>query len=181
MHPLITPRPPPRGRLQAAFIPPLPSRLLAFPLSPSTRGSCRRRRTLCCEAAGAAAAAAAAVPGGLAARPGRVAGPRAPLLSRSWAPGLTRPAPHPPAACRRPGSQPLGGGTAGGWQQPQPCPSIPPAFPPSLQPHHVGVRILHPPRPYFPLPLFRERERWREATRLQRRGPPNWPASKVLL
>ena len=184
MHPLITPRPPPpRGRLQAAFIPPLPSRLLAFPpLSPSTRGSCRRRRTLCCGAAGAAAAAA--VPGGLAARPGRAAGPRAPLLSRCWAPGLTRPAPHPPAACRRPGSQPLGGGTAGGWggSSLSPAPlSLPPSLPASLQPHHVGVRILHPPCPDFPLPLFRERERWREATRLQRRGPPNRPACKVLL
>lgn len=47
---------PPRGRRLAAFIPPLPSRLLAFPLlSPSTARSCRRRRTLCCGTAGAAA------------------------------------------------------------------------------------------------------------------------------
>lgn len=65
----------------------------------------------------------------------------------------------------------------GGWPQPQPCPSLLP----SLLPHHVGVRILHPTRPDFSLPLFWKRERWREATRLQRRGPPNRPASKVLL
>lgn len=175
------PRPPPRGRLGAAFIPPHPSRLLAFPpLSPSTLGSCRRRRTLCCGAAGTAAAAVAGAeglaaatraggwtaPGGWTARSlsRRLSGSRAQLArlgSRPPPPGFT-------AALRRH----RGGGR---------CLSPAPRSLPPLQPHHVGVRILHPSRPDFSLPLFRRREWWREATRLQRRGPPSRPACKVLL
>lgn len=172
-HPLIPSRPPPRGRLQAAFIPPLPSRLLAFPpLSPSTRSSCRRRRTLCSRA-----------PEQRRLDPGA-------RLHRAWrldcalpfspAPGsrLPRPAPLSPAAARvHSGSE----AAVRGWPQPQPCPSHPPSFPPSLQPHRVRVRILHPSRLDFPLPLFGKPERWREATRLQRRGPPSPSVCKVLL
>lgn len=94
----------------------------------------------------------------------------APGLPGSPAPLCSRPPPPPPrlAGARR--------RHRGGWPQPQPCPS-----PPSPPPHHVGVRILHPPRPDFPLPLFWKRERWREATRLRTRGWPSRPACKVVL
>ena len=39
-------------------------------------------------------------------------------------------------------------------------PSLAASSPLSPPPHHVGVRILHPTRPDFPLPLFWKRERW---------------------
>lgn len=179
-HPLITRAPsPPPGRLQAAFIPPLPSRLLAFPpLSPSTRGSCRRRRTLCCGALGGAEAG----PGGLAAGSRRAAGPRAlaPPLSRAWAPGA-----HPPRSAparRRQGSRALGGGTAGGGCSPSPAPPLPRCFLSSLPAAPPRRSSDSPPdSSRFPFASLLETREVGEATRWRRRGWPSRPACKVVL
>lgn len=145
-HPL-QPLPPLQGRLGAAFVPPLPARLFAaFTLaSPATRGSCRRRHTLHCWAAGAAAAACTRASGWSALQSCPARGCQAPAEAPLRPAGAGRPIPE-----RR---------HRGGGRQPPPGPSLAPSSsssPPSPQPHHVGVRILHPSRPDFSFPLSLE-------------------------
>lgn len=106
-----------------------------------------------------------------AAGPGRAAGLRAPFPSRSPAPELARCSSLSPAAARVQVAlwRHRGGGRC--------LSSAPPSLIPSLpRPRHIGVRLLHPSRLDFPLPLF-----WKGEVEGGNEAAKERPACKVLL